>query len=227
MFRAQTVEVPGFPLVVAVADGLGGHACGEVASGIALAWLATRTAGHETLTEINLIQILQSIHSDLVELAGKSSQFRGMGTTIAGLVLQLDEAIAFNVGDSRVYRREGDFLQLLSIDDRMPGNLGFGEGAEGPISNLLLQCLGAQRDSVPPTPHVKTLPLGAADTFLLCTDGVSDVVSLDDMESCVRDPAGQCVGALVGAVLAAGAPDNFSIVEVRVSGGGGTKTLPE
>jgi serine/threonine protein phosphatase PrpC len=109
----------------------------------------------------------------------------------------------------------------------LAGERGFGEAAaEHTTSNLLLQCLGARQDSAAPIPHVKTLPLGAADTFLLCTDGVSDFISLDDIETCMRDPAGRCVMALVEAALAAGAPDNFSIIEVRASDSV-TKTVHE
>jgi serine/threonine protein phosphatase PrpC len=142
-----------------------------------------------------------------------------MGTTVAGLAVQGDEAIIFNIGDSRVYRREGDFLQLLTVDDRLSGEREFGEAKEAAATNVLLQCLGAQRTSESPIAHFNTLPLGALETFLVCTDGVSDVVSLDDIEACMRNPSRRCVEDLAAAVLAAGAPDNFSIIEVRIIDG--------
>ena len=217
MHAPRTFAIASAPFVVAVADGLGGHARGDLASNIALTRLAAITSDNvERLTESSLSEIIQTVHQDLVDMAELSAKYRGMGTTIAGIVFQSNKALAFNVGDSRVYRREGDYLQIISVDDRMPGERGFGEASAGSTSNILLQCLGVGTTSAPPTPHFSTVALGATDTFLLCTDGLFDCLSLDEIEAAVRRPDGESLEGLIAATLAAGAPDNVTIVEIKV-----------
>jgi serine/threonine protein phosphatase PrpC len=142
-----------------------------------------------------------------------------MGTTIAGLCVQRDEVLVFNAGDSRVYRKEGNFLQLLSVDDRLTGEKGFGESEAEESPGVLVQCLGGPGAAASLSPHVSSVSIGSEETFLVCTDGIHNVLSLDEIEAAMSSNHYDWLAALVEKTLAAGAPDNLSVLAIRISGG--------
>jgi protein phosphatase len=207
------------PFLAAVADGLGGHSRGDLASAIALIRLCALVGNEESQTTAgSLAATLSTIHTELLELSASSVGFRGMGTTIAGLHVQRDEVLVFNAGDSRVYRKEGGFLQLLSVDDRLTGEKRFGECDAEESSGVLLQCLGGPGAAAPLSPHVSTVAIGLEETFLVCTDGVHNVLSLDEIEAAMSSNHYDWLVALVEKALTAGAPDNLSVLAIRISG---------
>ena len=123
----------------------------------------------------------------------------GMGTTIAGVVLKQDGAIAFNAGDSRVYAFEQGELHQVSTDDTT-------------IGGELLQCLGGYQEPSPMFVHSRWV--GAHSTLIICSDGLTAVVSeatiVKTLLRGVDDPA----AALVDAAIAAGAPDNVTVAVI-------------
>jgi PPM family protein phosphatase len=216
MSTSKVFRPAGSAFLVAVADGLGGHNRGDVASTFALARLAALSDAMSEIDESSLRSALTAVHAELTDLAGTSLQFRGMGTTIAGLAVLRGQALLFNAGDSRIYRREGDFLQLLSVDDRLASERDFGDGAAEPATNILLQCLGGAQSSGVLSPHVSTVPLGDNETFLLCTDGLSDVLTLDEIEGVLMGNDDDPLAILLRKALDAGAPDNLTVVIVHI-----------
>jgi protein phosphatase len=158
----KTIESDTSPVLLAVADGMGGHASGEVASRIAVETLAAAFKS-EGIAFDALTSILDA-HTKICEAARIDGSHRGMGTTIAGLFLWGQEAIIFNVGDSRIYRLNNQEISLMSVDDT------FGD------SNAITQCLGGQ-SSIHPKPHILQVRVQVEDSFILVSDGISDVLS--------------------------------------------------
>jgi serine/threonine protein phosphatase PrpC len=191
------------PLLVAVADGMGGHAGGEVASRYAIKRLAFETfAGGEPDVAVALAEINAEIYQSM--LAAPS--LRGMGTTVAGLLLMAGCAIWFNIGDSRVYRYRGGKLGQISIDD-VPG---------GPRTGGLTQSLGGWHSFAPIAPHIGAEDLAIPSRWLVCSDGLTDMLSDAEIERAMAAGDEEALRALFTQAMAAGGEDNISIVVVSV-----------
>jgi len=156
---------------------------------------------------------LGACHDLLKQLANDDSRLIGMGTTIAGLVIHRHQAVVFNVGDSRVYRlRAGRLLQLSVDDARMPVSAG---------SNLLTKAVGVGGGVGREFTATQRLLTGLSgdDRFLLCSDGLSDFVSQDEIERvCLADddPA-EIANELYGLALERGTRDNVSVVVLALA----------
>jgi serine/threonine protein phosphatase PrpC len=194
------------PLVCAVADGLGGHRAGEVASRHAARQLARAGAALASVDGVQ--EMLRRIDNELYAAMAQDAGCAGMGTTIAGLVLG-ERLIWFNVGDSRLYRfRDGDFAQV-SVDDTPPGLR----------SGLITQSLGGALQPQPVRPHVGEEELSVPSRFLLCSDGLTDMLDDGDIADCLRLPDADAVAQLFDRAVRAGGADNVSIVVVSVEEG--------
>ena len=199
----------GAPLLAVVADGMGGHAAGEVASRIAaerLAALAAR-AGDEA----GLADLLRDVNAELFEAMREQPRLRGMGTTVAGVVIAPAGSLVFNVGDSRVYRIEGSTLVQLSTDDTPGPKLADGRTA-AMTSNLVTQSLGGAYAEVGIEPHLLGVPPAARERYLLCSDGLSDLLTRDEIEAGLAADDRTSVQALFEAAMARGGRDNISII---------------
>jgi serine/threonine protein phosphatase PrpC len=186
------------PVSVWVADGMGGHGHGEVASADALEWLA-RTAPD---TPDAVVEALQAANERLDDRCRRQPELADMGTTICGLVVTEAGVIVTNVGDSSVFQVDEDLLHELTVRDRNAG------------SGALTQCLGGG-PLVQIAPHVSVLPLRPS-TFLLCSDGLTDLVAAEDIEAQLAAGDALVVARLVGSALAAGGADNVTVVLVRI-----------
>lgn len=205
--------------VFAVADGLGGHSSGEVASQFALARLCSAVADLATVSEDSIADLVQDTHKALFVVSGADPSYRGMGSTVAGLVVDPAGAVyLFHVGDSRIYRRQERFLELVTSDDRLE-SARYGEAdPESRSNSSLLQCLGGLSEFSKITPHVARFDIAdVPETFLLCTDGVSDILTQDEIEETLSESHEQTVRTLFERVRNAGAKDNVSIVIVGIS----------
>lgn len=191
------------PVVCAVADGMGGHAGGNLASSMALNILGGLTDSWSTADDVAAALVYVN---DQVRSIGADPDLHGLGTTVAGVCITDSRIIAFNLGDSRIYTIDEGFLQQISIDDSV-------HDAQGNPTNLVTQSLG---QPTPINPHIVDLPLRPA-AFLICTDGVSGVVSGADLRAAVlnADPA-VCADTIIGDTRDGGAADNFSFLLVRV-----------
>jgi len=204
----QTLFFPfGTPLVVAVADGLGGHPGGEVAS----AMMARRLAqiGPFLDTQDKVREALSACHREVHAAAARDPALATMGTTVAGVVVAADCVLAFNVGDSRVYAAGPGGVHQLSTDDRLSG--------QDLPSGIVTQVLGGRDELAAVDPHLIASPLSEDTSYLICTDGLTDPVPADVLTQALsQHQGGQAVFALWKAAIEVGGPDNITIALVRV-----------
>jgi serine/threonine protein phosphatase PrpC len=186
------------PVVAAVADGLGGHAAGEVASRLAVEHVLGAASG---LTRVDAVATAcHDIHERLLAAGGNQPQHAGMATTLVVVVVTGDEVIVAHVGDSRAYYVEPGLVEQLTADDVAPGDAGG-----------LLQCLGG-RPGGQISPHVTSMPLDPGARFLLCSDGVHGCIQPAELRKLLAEADSvAAVDRLAGAVVEAGAPDNLSM----------------
>ena len=193
---------PKFPFVCAVADGMGGHVGGDVASRVALTVIAKRSPKWRTDDDVAATLIETN---EQVRAVGDEADLRGLGTTVAGVCVTGDGIIVFNVGDSQVFSITAGVLEQLSIDDSV-------FDTNGRPTNVITQSLG----QFPPLqPHVLVLPLQPA-TYLMCSDGVSGVMTPEELRAAVALDLDDCVAEIIGTTRENGAHDNFSFVIVVV-----------
>jgi serine/threonine protein phosphatase PrpC len=209
--------------VYLVCDGMGGHNAGQIASELAakqflhayyhLGGMAQEAARHA---------ILQA-HHYIAEMASKIPSRYGMGTTLTALILKQDEGILAHVGDSRCYRlREGAFEQL-SRDHTLvarlveQGIITPEQAKYHPQRNVIRQAVGVADPSEPLEPDIETFALQAGDLYLLCSDGLTDMVDDAEIEAILRDePPTRAAWRLVDRALANGGRDNITVVLVQI-----------
>ena len=205
--------------IFALADGLGGHSSGELASQFALSKLCSAVIDLPQVSEDSLGTVIQDVHKSLFDVSKADPAYREMGATVAGLVVDSAGAVhLFHVGDSRIYRREGRFLQLLTKDDRFETSEYGVADPDSRTNSSLLQCLGGLQEFSQIAPHVVLFEMSAIpETFLLCSDGVSDMLSQDEIEESMSESHEATVRTLFERVRVAGAKDNVSILIVEIS----------
>jgi protein phosphatase len=200
----------------AVADGLGGHAAGEVASAAVIGILAACDAEHEpgSLLEV-LGRAVAEANAEVARRAAEDPARLGMGTTLTALLRSGDQAALVNIGDSRAFRlRGGQFRQMT--EDHVLGNLVSNAGAMAPV---LVRYLDGRPDRSPDLGLRELLP---GDRYLLCTDGLSPVVAAEAIRGALAaavDPR-DAVRQLVALAEEAGAPDNITVIVIDVREGG-------
>ena len=214
----------------AVADGMGGHNAGEVASALATTLLLERAIG-QTLTPEWFVNAITAINRTIHESAAESTERRGMGTTICALALvnpqgettEPQQVALANVGDSRIYLwRAGTFRQL-SVDHSYvqelvtEGLITEEEARVHPRRNIVTRALGID-DRVAVDSWL--IPLFAGDRFILCSDGLVDEVPTADIAALAaqqREPQ-MIADALVALAKRNGGRDNITVVVVDAVG---------
>jgi serine/threonine protein phosphatase PrpC len=202
----------------AVADGIGGHRGGDVASHLAIETLeqAEPTAD---LSADGIVQRIKEANRRIVERGEADRALRGMGTTMTALIATDDKAHLAHVGDSRAYLlRDGAFQQLSedhTLVQRMvrDGKISPDEAFGHPQRSILTRALGSE-DSV--DVDVLTLDLHEGDRLLLCTDGLSGLVQPEEIQAVLEeepDPQRAC-NLLVEAANEAGGDDNITVIIV-------------
>ena len=222
------------PQLIAVADGMGGHAGGEVASRIAIRtldslapMLADRSIDADSTTDL-LLNSLHTIESEIAAYAHEVIELRGMGTTLTAL-LSLDNDLALlHVGDSRCYRLRANTFEQLSNDHTIVAEL-LAQGAITPAEaighpqrSVLTQALMGDANVMP---LIQIYEARVSDRYLLCSDGLSGVLTEKEIKSLLKkNDKTTALNALVDAAYIQGAPDNITIliadvvdVEVRVN----------
>ena len=214
------------PRLVAVADGMGGHAGGEVASKIAITSvkelsdvLSDSSLDDESREDL-LLNISFSIDQEIAEVAESDRALQGMGTTLTALHLGDESVELLHIGDSRCYQWNGKKLIQLSYDHTVmqelldQGRLTPDEVFSHPQRSLLTQALIGD-SGIDPLLHVFKASVG--DQFLLCSDGLTSVLSDQEITNIIKkSESPEVVDALVKAVLEKGAPDNVTILWVEV-----------
>lgn len=209
--------------VCLVADGMGGHEAGEVASGLA-AELFERTFGLGILDVGDLEPLFTSINRQIRQV-GVENGTEGMGTTVVGLGLIANgdtvSAVVFNVGDSRCYRLLDGKLEQLTTDHShvqeliTAGELSAADASRHPMKNVVTRALGVERE----IRADYTLLDEVSCRLLLCSDGLSGEISderIREILSSEADPQAAAT-ALVESVLEGRAPDNVTAVVVDVT----------
>jgi PPM family protein phosphatase len=210
--------------VFAVADGMGGHAAGEVASGIVVDTLR-ELADAPTRRRDDLVEALALANRRILESVARHPERTGMGTTATGLAVVTaggsDHWAVFNVGDSRVYRFMDDQLRLVTVDHSEvrelvdAGLITEDEAARHPLRNVVTRSLGSEPA---PTPDIWVFPPHPGERFVVCSDGLSGELPLERIHQLVaeHDDPQECAEALVSAAVDAGGRDNVSVVVVAL-----------
>lgn len=201
------------PLICLVADGMGGHAAGEVASRTVAEHLSRRAA--EATDDAATVRLLHETNAELYALMQESPVWTGMGTTVAGLVVAPSGVLVFNVGDSRVYRIDQGGLVQLSTDDTPGPKLADGRTA-AMSSNLITQSLGGAYQLAGIDPHVLSEPLEDGARYLICSDGLTDLLDRTTMEELLDRDDAASAQALFEAAMAQGGNDNISLILLRL-----------
>lgn len=219
--------------VVAVADGMGGHAAGDIASRIAVDVVDDRTAHlpEDGIAEY-LRETVRAAHGAILKAAEADPALEGMGTTLTTLYIDPDHpaGLVAHVGDSRAYRWRNGALEQLTRDDTWvqqqveEGLLSPDQARGHPFSAMLTSALGipaadldVQIIDVDPRP---------GDVILLCSDGLTAELSDDDLRQLLlghadlddADALDRAAAALVDAANDAGGPDNITVALVSIGG---------
>ena len=215
-----------------LADGMGGHVGGDVASASTVLDLAPLDAvGYEDPATV-LPDEIQNANLILNELVHANPKLAGMGTTCtAGLLAGTTLHIA-HIGDSRAYRlADGEFSQVTTdhtfvqklVDE---GRLEAGEAPFHPNKNVLMRVLGDVDAS--PELDVFEVPVAPGERWLFCSDGLTDVVSPEKIHEVLRDSEAlnQAVDTLVDLTLKGGAPDNVTVVAFEIAEGTAEELAP-
>jgi len=213
--------------LIAVADGMGGHAGGEVASAIAINTL------QQLLPVINdpaidiesrsdlFLNISYEVDAEILRVSKEKPELSGMGTTLTALSIIGNQVDLLHIGDSRCYRWRDKKLEKLSYDHTVmqelldQGRLTPEEVFDHPQRSLLTQALMGDSGI---DPVLMSYEVKAGDQFLLCSDGLTNVLSELEIAKIIKSTdADELLGELIKETKAKGAPDNITIIWAEVS----------
>ncbi len=206
-----------------VADGMGGHAGGNVASASTVLDLIHLDHGeHDGDAGMHLADEIQTANSLLSELVATNPQLAGMGTTVTAILLEDSTLQLAHIGDSRAYRLKNDIFEQITIDHTFvqrlidEGRLRPEEAEIHPHKNVLMRVLGDVDAS--PELDLEEFDAEPGERWLLCSDGLNAVLNDRAVEQVMRgtEDIRECVSTLVEMTLAGGSPDNITIAVVEV-----------
>ncbi len=210
------------PRLLAVADGMGGMAAGDVASNIVIANLAhldEDAVGDSPIDDLR--RAVQAANQQIRETVDANPAMEGMGTTLTGMLHAGSKFGMVHIGDSRAYMlRDGQFTQITRDDTYVQllvdeGKITADEANTHPQRSLLMRALDGR--DVDPEFSVRQAIKG--DRYLLCSDGLSGVVSDETIAATLKEYADpdQCAERLIQLALRGGGPDNITVVIVDVT----------
>ena len=208
--------------LIAVADGMGGHAAGEVASSLAITTLAesaqifTKTDIDEESVDDLFVNSIHDIDSAIHTAVSDNPALSGMGTTLTSLLIRGGSVALLHIGDSRAYRLRGNSLEQLSVDHTViqellnQGAITESEIATHPQRSVLTQVLMGEGGVEIPLP---LFTIKEGDRFVLCSDGLSTVLSDKEIKSLIKGKDREtALNALIDATYINGAPDNVTVI---------------
>jgi protein phosphatase len=219
-----------------VADGMGGHAAGEVASRTAVDSInefVTLSGGNREITwpfglddsisydGNRLKTAIRHANRRLLEATREQAEYEGMATTVAALLVDGDTANIAHVGDSRVYLFKDGKISLLTTDHSwvneqiQSGVISPEQARNHPLRNVVTRALGGRTDL---SVDVRSVPMAADDVLLLCSDGLTTMVADPDIERILGESGGdigRAARALVDAANEHGGEDNITVVLVK------------
>jgi serine/threonine protein phosphatase PrpC len=221
------IDDPEGGVLVLVADGMGGHAGGEVASRLAVDVVAeTYAAQPGSDTPRRLAAAVEAANAAVHLRSREDTDLAGMGTTLTALAVRGKQAVVAHVGDSRAYLFRSGLTTRLTRDHSVAAELGIREEDDAPRpphAHMLTRALGAAPVVLVDVtdPALDVLP---GDVFLLCSDGLSGTVSEEDMAlEITRNDPETATRRLAGLALERGGTDNVTVEIVKVVGVGGTE----
>jgi len=213
--------------LAAVADGMGGHQAGEVASQIAVEVLTESLVKNSQGTATSdvgdqLAQVIAEANRRILDVAAERPECFGMGATIVAAQFHGDAFNVAHLGDSRLYRLRGQDIEQLTEDHSLvqefvrQGLLSEEEARASLNKNLITRALGISNDV---QPDVSGGSMHTGDVYLLCSDGLTDVITDARIaETLSLDESVDAISTrLVEMANAAGGPDNITVVVVRVT----------
>ncbi len=224
--------------LVVLADGMGGYNAGEVASGIAVSVVVTEVshrlkeaspidrdeASGEELAVMLLRDNIQKANASIFHAAESQPQYSGMGTTIVSGLFYDNRVATGHVGDSRMYRLRGEVLETITRDHSLlqeqidGGIISIEDARLSKNKNLVTRAVGIDAE-VAPEIHVHDVLVG--DIYLLCSDGLNDMVEDDDIQStlyALQNNLPLAAGQLIQMANDNGGRDNVSVILVKVKG---------
>jgi serine/threonine protein phosphatase PrpC len=209
--------------LLVVADGMGGHRAGDVASEEAVETFVRGIEEQDERTDVArnadteraLVTAVERANDTLQDVVTEHPEYEGMGTTLVAAVVENDSATLVNVGDSRAYHVTPDSIEQITVDQSLvrelveQGTVSEAEADGHPYSNVLSQALGTE-ESV----DADTYDLTVQGTLLLCSDGLSDVVSAAEIRETVAEGSDL---ESIGAALVDRARDNDGDDDVSVA----------
>lgn len=209
------------PPLFVVADGMGGHAAGEVASEIAVNVLAELAPAHPDGEA--LAHAVKEANRAIIQAANEGRGRQGMGTTMTAAMLENERLVIAQVGDSRAYLLHQGKLQQLTRDHSLmadmieAGQLTPEEARVHPNRSVITRALGSDPQL---QPDIYEINVETGDRLLVCSDGLSTMLRDEDIESTlcrVQDPQ-RCASQLVNEAIAAGGLDNVTVIVSDVTG---------
>ena len=199
----QAISDTDLPTLITLADGMGGHRDGNIASRTALAHIS-----QAFITARDEFTIEKTIVDTHIKLQAMDSGYLGtysMGTTIVGALLKPDQCTFFNVGDSRIYLVRKDKIIQISVDDVSQNNFNPG----------MTQCLGGGI-TLTPKPHIKSCDILPGDVLVLASDGITDVVPDEIIMEIVSNRTPDDALHLCQEAVRRGGGDDTSLVKAEV-----------
>jgi len=220
------------PRLLAVADGMGGHAAGEVASAVAIAALADLDDDMPASElQIALASAVANANQILHDMVSADPSISGMGTTLTAMLWSGGKVALCHIGDSRAYVLSGGEFHQITHDHTLvqslvdDGRISPDEAATHPQRSLLLRALDGTSEA---EPDLSILDAKAGDRYLLCSDGLSGVVSEETLHrtlATVPDPE-EAVLQLVDLAIRGGGPDNITCIVADVTDGAAAPRPP-
>jgi protein phosphatase len=216
-----------------IADGMGGHRAGEIASILAVETfikdfnhnLKNINKETDSLTSRRIKELLlgsiQSANGEVFEKALLQPEYYGMGTTFTGCYIQKDKAYIIHVGDSRLYIKRGSEFNLLTSDHTIVGELfrkgeiSYEDTFNHPQRNYLTNVLGVAKDVNPDFITYKILP---GDILLICSDGLNSMLRDKDIASSIskNKKAEDISKNLIKAAIRKGGLDNITVIVIKI-----------
>ena len=211
------LKCQGKKCLCAVADGMGGHNAGDVASRTAIEIIGNLNR----IDEKNILEAFEEANRTILEMSTCDKSLEGMGTTIVLAAINKDEAIIVNVGDSRAYGISRSFAKQITVDHSYVqelldgGKITSAEAKNHPMKNIITMAVGVGEKI---TPKIKEVTFGKEEILLLCSDGVSGALSEEEMISCCyENMPDKAAESLCRLAVKNGATDDVTAIVVRMN----------
>lgn len=211
----------GYSLAI-VADGMGGHQAGDVASQMAIEIIGQELEKIPALIPLEecrqrLVSAVRTANEQIYQVSVEQEQYKGMGTTVVAALAADKDMLIAHIGDSRAYKLNGETLIQLTADHSLvnelvkSGQITPEEASYHPRRNVLLRALGTEPEIETDVTHVELVP---GDVFVLCSDGLSNLIESATIASILHHHENLETAAeqLIRSALQAGGDDNITVV---------------